>query len=250
MPDEPRKKSPRAPSMPLGEALEKALRIYDKERRHAAPTDVIAQNLGYKSANNGAALTAIASLRSYGLLEKAQDGKLAISKSVETYRFAPDEALKNQLLIQWLKAPTIFATLLDAYGSGLPSDATIRFQLIEQGFNPASAESLLDVFKHSVDFTKYFDVKSVDDHVQSQNNEPQDSPANLSPRTSDFTAPGGIELASQNSSATHDRIPVRLSGGRRAWLEIPSPFFAADKKRLKAQIDLLLAEDDEENSLD
>jgi hypothetical protein len=40
-----RKKSPRAPSLPLDESVERALKIYDKERRHAAPTDVIAQNI-------------------------------------------------------------------------------------------------------------------------------------------------------------------------------------------------------------
>ena len=43
-----------------------------------------------------------------------------------------------------------------------------------------------------------------------------------------------------------DRIPVRLPGGRRAWLFIPSPFFSGDKARLKAQIDLLLTADEEE----
>lgn len=46
-------------------------------------------------------------------------------------------------------------------------------------------------------------------------------------------------------SASYDRIPVRLTAGRKAWLEIPSPLYAADKARLKAQIDLLLAEDEE-----
>ena len=45
--------------------------------------------------------------------------------------------------------------------------------------------------------------------------------------------------------ASYDRIPVRLSAGRKAWLEIPTPLYAADKARLKAQIDLLLAEDEE-----
>lgn len=47
------------------------------------------------------------------------------------------------------------------------------------------------------------------------------------------------------ASASYDRIPVRLSAGRKAWLEIPTPLYAADKARLKAQIDLLLAEDEE-----
>ena len=48
-----------------------------------------------------------------------------------------------------------------------------------------------------------------------------------------------------SESSDHDRIPVRLSGGRRAWLLIPNEFREADKARLKAQIDLLLTEDDE-----
>jgi hypothetical protein len=34
-----------------------------------------------------------------------------------------------------------------------------------------------------------------------------------------------------------------LSEGRKAWLVIPTPFYEADKLRLKAQIDLLLTED-------
>jgi hypothetical protein len=36
---------------------------------------------------------------------------------------------------------------------------------------------------------------------------------------------------------------VLLPGGRKAWLIVPTPFYEADKARLKAQIDLLLAED-------
>ncbi|MDL2339502.1 MAG: hypothetical protein QFE16_16840, partial [Pseudomonadota bacterium] len=43
----------------------------------------------------------------------------------------------------------------------------------------------------------------------------------------------------------YDRIPVRLPGARRAWLFIPTPFFSSDKQRIKAQIDLLLTEDEE-----
>jgi hypothetical protein len=41
-----RKKSPRAPSISLDEALERVLRIYEKEKRHAAPTEVVVQDMG------------------------------------------------------------------------------------------------------------------------------------------------------------------------------------------------------------
>jgi hypothetical protein len=237
--------------MALNEAVERALRIYDKERRHAAPTDVIAQNLGYKSANNGAALAAIASLRSFGLLERAQEGKLAISKDVESYKFAPHEELKSELQIKWLKSPSVFADLLEKYDSGLPSDPTIRFDLIKNGFSPATAESVIAVFKQSVDFAKYFERRGVAANAESEALAASAIPsqsARLSATQVDSVGDREVtEEVGHTSNATHDRIPVRLSGGRRAWLEIPTPFFSADKKRLKAQIDLLLAEDDAEN---
>ncbi|MDQ3563991.1 MAG: hypothetical protein M3436_07565 [Pseudomonadota bacterium] len=250
MNEAPRKKSPRAPSLPLGEAIERALRIYEQERRHAALTDVIAQNLGYKSANSGSALSAIASLRYYGLLEKAQEGKLAVSKDVESFRFTPNELLKDALLLKWLKSPQVFAELLDRYEEELPSDATLRFNLIERGFTPGAAESLLGVFRKSVEFAKYYERK--------QRPNDADAPSQVAPRAeeeprpqAEATNPDDSALAQDQESvlAGYDRIPVRLAGGRRAWLEIPSPFYSADKKRLKAQIDLLLTEDDEDNVL-
>jgi hypothetical protein len=240
-----RKKSPRAPSMPLDEAIERALRVYDKERRHAAPTAVVAQNLGYSSANNGAALSALASLRSYGLLEKAGEGKLSVSKDVEDYQFAPSEELKAELRSKWLKAPLIFNDLLEKYHDGLPSDATVRYDLIQRGFTPPGAESTLDVFKRSVAFAQIIEQRSRRGATQ-ETNAPEsevqmvDPGDSASPRVRDAAS---IELAAA-AAADCDRIPVRLAGGRRAWLEIPSPFYTADKDRLKAQIDLLLTDDD------
>lgn len=241
--DPARKKSPRAPSMALNEAIDRAVRIYEKERRNAAPTDVIAQNLGYKSANNGAALAVIASLRYFGLLEKAGGGKLAVSKDVESYKFAPNDELRFELQKKWLRSPSVFADLLERYESGLPSDATLRFDLIQSGFNPATAESVIAVFKQSVDFADYFGRRP----VSNDGDLPLTTPVSVQPRAQDTEKEKTDEVRGA-TTGDNDRIPVRLSGGRRAWLEIPTPFFSADKKRLKAQIDLLLTEDDEETS--
>ncbi|MDQ2821218.1 MAG: hypothetical protein M3Y65_12625 [Pseudomonadota bacterium] len=80
---QPRKKSPRAPSMALNEALDRALKLYELERLHSSPVDVVATGIGYKSANSGSALSALASLRYFGLLERPKDGFLAVAKAVE-----------------------------------------------------------------------------------------------------------------------------------------------------------------------
>jgi hypothetical protein len=252
-----RQKSPRAPSIALDDAIERAIRIYEKERRHAAPTELIAQHIGYKSANNGTALSALASLRYYGLVERPKEGHLAVVKDVETYQYAPSAVVRQELVKQWLRSPPIFAELLDAYSDGLPSDANLRFDLINRGFAPIAAEALLSVFRRSVDFANYFSAPDIQSSAA-----PKDVPAKPSagaefqpiqqeapPAEPGASQPAVSPAASDSAANAYDRIPVRLAGGRRAWLEIPSPFFAADKLRLKNQIDLLLTEEDENAAL-
>ena len=109
MVESPRKKSPRAPTMPLDEALDRTLRAYDRERLHPTPTDVFAKNIGYRGANSVTALTALASLRYFSLVDRPSDGMLAITKAVEAYKFAPSEDQKRALLISFLKAPVLYA---------------------------------------------------------------------------------------------------------------------------------------------
>lgn len=249
MADVPRKKSPRAPSLPLDEALDRVMRAYDKDRTHASPVDVVAQHLGYKTANSGTALQAIASLRYYGLLERPSDGYLAVSKEVESYRFAPDEGTKQALLRGFLRRPALFAELLDRFFDGLPSDANLRFDLIQRGFLPSTAASLVGVFRSSTEFAKYFEIAPPARTTDMPR--PEETSFADEPEFDQAGPPQADRIRSRHVSeddAASDRIPVRLSGGRRAWLVIPQVFFEADKKRLKAQIDLLLTEDDEEPS--
>lgn len=253
------KKSPRSPSISLKDAIERALRAYDRERLHEAPTEVVAQNIGYKNANSGTALSAIASLRYFGLLSRPRNGFLAVTREVETLKFAPTESQKQALLISFLTKPPLYQDLLKKYVSGLPSDATLKYELIERGFIPAAAETALTAFKESVEFAKYFQLNNEsnetteDEEEVSPTNEAQvgTTSSTISTPSSPSIAGTGISpiqptASTQEHTSEHDQIPVRLSGGRRAWLMIPSPFYQADKQRLKAQIDLLLAEDEDE----
>jgi hypothetical protein len=239
-----RKKSPRAPSMPLSEAIDGALKIYSHDRRHAIPVELAAQHLGYKSANNGTAIKALASIRYFGLLGRPQEGQLAVEKEVEDYNFAPDPRQKAELIRKWLLTPPVFAEVLSKFADGLPSDAALKFELIQRGFLPEAAEALVGVLKSSVEFAHYYDRPV----PAAQAEPPQPGPENAAEGVSnrgDAISAASVPTAPSSPQAA-DRIPVRLSGGRRAFLEIPSPFFEADKQRLKNQIDLLLTEDDEE----
>lgn len=252
MVDSPRKKSPRAPTMALDEALDRTLKAYDQERLHPAPTNVVAQNIGYKGITSGSALAALASLRYYGLLERPGEGLLAVSKDVEAYKFSPSADLKRSFLFNFLRKPALFAELLDKFASGLPSDANLKYELIQRGFIPATAGSVVAVFRRSVDFAGYFD--RVDEElvvdpseVASVDSGPATPVVSTAPMSTERVVGSFDHTASSpiTEEGLDDRIPVRLSGGRRAWLTIPTPFFAADKLRLKAQIDLLLTAEDE-----
>jgi len=241
--DLPRSRSPRAPSIALDDAIQRALKIYEKERRHATPTEVVAQDMGYKTANSGAALGALASLRYFGLLERLSDGRYSVSKDFEEYQFSPSDDHRRGLMLGWLRRPPIFADLLEQYIGGLPSDASLKFDLIKRGFSPDSAASTLSVFKRSVEFARVYEQPTPSDQRMPEADEEERDDRAIASEAQALSREAF--QAAPPSDPNSDRIPVRLPGGRRAWLEIPTPFYQADKERLKAQIDLLLTEDDD-----
>ena len=234
-------RSPRAPSLDLDEAVRMALKLYEKEGKHFVPSELAVRHWGYSGMNNGSAIRALAAMRSYGLVESKNNREVAASKDIEIYAFAPDANLKQQLLVKWLKAPKVFADLLKEYEDRLPSDQALRFKLIQNGFGPSAAEETAKNFRISVDFADYY----------AQANRPSQNEVTESAEASaeDEQLLGGASeprpsSAPRNASIEFDRIPVRLSGGRRAAIEVPTPLFAADKAVLKRQIDLLFTDDE------
>lgn len=270
-----RKKSPRAPTMALADAIERVDKVYEQEGRHAVPADSVAQALGYKNSTNGAAAQAIASLRYYGLLDRPKEGFLAVSKDFESYKFNPDESQKRSLLVGWLRTPKVFADLLDKYVGRLPSEATIRYDLISFGFIPSVADGYVSVFRRSVDFARFYEISTDVEFVEQAHaakaadlNEDLQAvagaggggvsvdPALLKQameiiNASNATAvlleqKNGGNSQAQLKEESDDvlRVPVRLAKGRCAWLELPVPFFESDKERLKKYIDMQFTDDD------
>lgn len=253
-----RKRSPRAPSIPLAAAVERALKIYDAEGRHQAPADAVAQDIGYKSAGSGAAKTMLASIGYYGLLDRPKDGFLSVAKSVEEFKFAPSGRMKSEILERWLRAPDVFSELLETYPDSLPSQATLKFDLIQRGFSPEAADDCISCFIQSVNYVRSLATPDIpggaDGELTRDGNkvEEEDQSGGASAQAASTpgaqvgktVATGGAQLV--DAGEGYDSIPVRLSGGRKAWLAIPSVFYAADKQRLIAQIQLLLTEDDDD----
>jgi hypothetical protein len=241
----PQRKSPRAPSLALEKALERALRVYEQERLHAAPVDAVAQALGFKSANSGSSNATIASLLYFGLLIRPKDGFLSVSRDVELYKYALDGKIKMEMVLDFLKIPPLYRDLLEKYSSGLPSSAKLKTELLQRGFLPQAVNAVLSAFLQSVSYAQYFESQTQSIRVE--------MPPPLPPKVLDIEdvehEPPKIkhEVPSQLNSCLPeemDQIPIRLSGGRKAWLNIPTPFYESDKARIKAQIDVLFADAD------
>jgi hypothetical protein len=206
--------------------------------------------LGYTNASNGSASAAIASLRYFGLLERPKDGFLAISKAVETYKYASDESMRASILVEFLKSPPLYQKLLVKYPSGLPSTATLKYELIQLGFLPQAVDAVLSAFLQSVAFARYFDTHS----AEAQAEESAAPLANeFRPECPDYKTYAQQKLLSEIdilpiSDGNVDQIPIRLSGGRKAWIVIPTPFYESDKVRIKAQVDVLFADGDQRSN--
>ncbi|OAZ13460.1 hypothetical protein [Thalassospira indica] len=246
MPDEPKKKSPRSPSLNLEDALTKAIQLYEANHLHPVANDVAAQSMGYAGANNGASLSTLAALKYYGLVDRVGNGKLAASKDLETFQYAPNSSERTKILRKWLFNPKVFEDIHNKYKGQLPSDAAIKYDLIQMGFIPDKAEICLKTYKSSLEFVNSqapeSDESYLEDEDHSQNiSEIKEEPANKSRQLPEPTH----SQVRQHPKDDTDRIPVRLQGGRKAWLEIPTPFFKNDKQQLVKQIELLITDDDD-----
>src|SRR5580658_3915375 len=122
-------RSPSYPAFDLVEAITKADAIYKNERRSATTPEVLAAHMGY-SAAVGPGGRAVSALRQYGLIEE-NGGKYRLSDigytlihfdhSSDEWKAAVSEASRR---------PTLFRELLEEYPDGLPSDGTLRNDLL------------------------------------------------------------------------------------------------------------------------
>lgn len=150
--DSTEQKKVRSPSFPfigLREALERARRLYEAERRNAARPEVAVTHWGYSPKSSGGKQT-IAALRAFGLLEA--DGavrltELAVRLLLED---AGSEAWR-ELVRQAALSPPVYATLWERYGADLPSDRSLRAWLVmELGFNENAVGDLLRGYKETL----------------------------------------------------------------------------------------------------
>lgn len=146
------KRSPNYPSMTLEEAIAKTQAVYEQEHKNAAPREVVAAALGYNGLN-GASLSRIATLASYGLLEKAGSGSLKVSADAVSVLVLDEGHPTREAALQRLAfTPKLFAELRQKFGAQLPSNINLKHFLIqEKDFLPKAADEVIRIYRENLE---------------------------------------------------------------------------------------------------
>lgn len=158
-----RSRSPGYPGIPLDVAIQRARRLYDKEHRNPAPIAVIVGHWGYTPGTSSANVS-IASLKRYGLLTDQGSGEARLARLTDLaidilLNPEPQESVRMAALM-----PAIHHALYEKYGYALPSDASLKHELImARGFTESGAEDFIGVFRKTLSFAQLDSVPAVAD---------------------------------------------------------------------------------------
>lgn len=146
-------RSPSYPVFDLGEAIQKAEAVYGQEKRTATTPEVIASHMGYSQAT-GPGGRAVSALRQYGLLEE-NAGRYQISDIGYMLIHFPHESEDwKKAISEAARRPTLFKELLEKFRDELPSDATLRNELLTRGFNPSAISDVVSIFRNTIALAK------------------------------------------------------------------------------------------------
>ena len=142
-------RSPNYPGLSLQQAVEAAKALYEREKRTALSHETAVLAMGFKSLS-GPARVAIAALRQYGLVDKAEKGHIRLSDLGLTALRGTDheraEAWKRAALM-----PELFQQLAATHPDG--SETAIRsFLVTKKGFMEDGARKAAKTFKDSLQF--------------------------------------------------------------------------------------------------
>lgn len=156
-------RSPAYPFMGLETAIERARVVYEKERMHPATVPVMAGHWGFKDKSSGG-LQTVSALRQFGLMEEAPgNGAARRVKLTDAARrlivLPADNPERPRLLAEAARKPTLYAELLEKWGSELPSDQNLRtYLLLERNFNESAVDGAIRNFRSSISFAGLADA--------------------------------------------------------------------------------------------
>jgi hypothetical protein len=146
---EKRIRSPNYPAISLPAAIERISALYKNQNRHAAPREVVANSLGFRSLS-GPAATVISTLFKYGLLERVGT-EAKISERALQILFPNSREERESAIRVAANEPQLFAELNERFPGG-GSDALLRNYLTRRNFSPSALDDVILAFKETAEF--------------------------------------------------------------------------------------------------
>ena len=232
------------PGISLEEAIGRAETFLNEEHFNQVPAVTALEHWGYgKKSSSGQRV--LAALNHYGLFEQSGQGS---GRKVRLSGRGKVLLLKEQNDPEWIEscrdaalAPTIHRKLWDKWSEHgqLPSDKTIRWELMQMGFNPKTIQSFSRTFRATLEFANLLDDgvrdtpsggSDASDLREPEPDAPAEEPES-SPRTADRPMP------STDAVTTKDwDLDIPLVSGGQAVLRIPIPLSETDFELVKAVV--------------
>ena len=237
-------RSPSYPNFGLGEAIEKAQVIWDRENRNLAPVSTIQRHWGLKP-NTGTGLRAVAALKKFGLLEdqgrgehrQARLSELAQSIILDNRENSPerDTAIREAALM-----PPIHADLWDEYQGSLPSDETLQYVLKrKRKFSASGAAALIEELRSTIAFAKLEESDSI---APEEGEKPDADVGEELPTTSVPETPNPFEESPVTLGATtvENRIlQLPLLGDAWAAIQVPQPMSESEWNQMMVVLEAM-----------
>jgi len=217
-----RERSPNYPGIDLGEALERATKLYDMEGKNAAPLSTVLQHWGYKP-QSGAGLVAVAALKKFGLIDDEGKGDRRRTRLSDlALRIIrddrPDSRERVEAIQEAALTPPIHRELWSEFKGSLPSDENLRYTLkMYKGFTDLGAKEFVRQFRSTIAIAKLpeSDMLSGDE----EDKEEDESEGLMTPPATLQDAPPPPSVTNRGSRVY--QIPI--SAGESAALQITYP---------------------------
>lgn len=145
-----RHRSPNYPAEGLEAAINRVRKLYTADHEAGSSIESAAVHIGFTKAH-GEAQSVLAGLKKFGLVEMRGD-RAFVTKRAVSILFFPDDERGKRALREAALLPQIYRELVNDYKeTGLPSDQTLRAELIaDRGFNPKAVDAFLKDFRASL----------------------------------------------------------------------------------------------------
>ncbi len=166
--------SPRVPSISLEKAIGFMRKMWEHEKRNAAPIPSVLSHWNYKPKSSGGFL-AVAAMKRFGLVdEQGSNEKRTLKLSplaLELLKLdSTDPSEFRRLLKKAALAPAFHKEMWSKYGEELPSEATFKsFLVFDKHFSDEAAQQFIRQYKDTITFAKLGSSDMVEETADAEN---------------------------------------------------------------------------------